>query len=321
MMQLHADSWVVAAVLRGDELIIPRGTTKLEAGDRVTVVGAAADFPTIVETFTSGESRFPTNFGRKVAVGLRDSEDLDTKIAEAISFVRTTAAEGLVVLHEDLESILDSGEREALSSLIDDVEERSDGIEVTFRHVSGDLEAALLALPDSESVGVIVTSLEAGTSLWARRRIASKLTKFAAAATPVLLARGRHPYAAVLVPARRTVAGEVAARAAIDVARTSAAALIGVSAVSPAFVSGQEAIDDARDSAAWLREEAAVQGVQVRRRVRRGNPVRVIEELAGTASLLVLSLPTRGGSLLRPGISGHLLGRVASSVLLVPRLP
>jgi len=321
LMQLHADSWVVAAVLRDDELIIPRGTTRLEAGDRVTVVGSAADFPTIVETFTSGESRFPTNFGRKVAVGLADADDLDTSVAEAISFVSTSAAEGLVVVHEDLESILDSGEREVMAKLITEVEEMAEGVELTFRPVGVDLETALLALPESESVGVLVTRLEGGTSLWARRRIAAKLTGFAAAATPVLLARGRQPYATVLVPARRTVAGEVAARAAIDVARTSSAALIGVSAVAPAFVTGQEAVDDARDSAAWLREEAAVQGVQVRRRVRRGNPVRVIEELSATASLLVLSLPTRGGSIWRPGISGHLLGRVASSVLLVPRLP
>ena len=179
----------------------------------------------------------------------------------------------------------------------------------------------MIALPESESVGIIVTKVDPGSSLWTRRRIAARMKRLAEANTPILLSRGRHPYSSVLVPARRTVAGEVAARAAIDVARTSSAALVGVSAVAPAFVSGQEAVEDARDSAAWLREEAAVQGVQVRRRVRRGNPVRVIEELATTASLLVISLPSRGFSIFRPGITGHLLARVQSSVLLVPRSP
>jgi len=317
--QLHADTWVIAAVLRGDELIIPKGTTKLEVGDRVTVVGAATDFPHIVETFTSGESRFPLSFGRKVAVILDSLEALDSEVAEAISLVRTSPAEGLVVLHRDLETISDAGERDGISKLLDELSIRAEGIEVTLRPVVGDLEAALLALPGTESVGIIATTLEPGTSLWARRRIANKMTRYAATGRPILLARGRHPYSGVLVPARRTVAGDSAARAAIDVARTSSAALIGVSAVAPAFVSGQEAVDSARESTAWLREEAAVQGVQVRRRVRRGNPVRVIEELAGTASLLVISLPARGISVIRPGIAGHLLGRVASSVLLVPR--
>lgn len=321
LRQLHADTWVIAAVLRGDELIIPKGTTKLEAGDRVTVVGAAADFTRIVNTFTSGESRFPINFGRKVAVALETPEDLEDKVAEAISVVRTTPAEGLVVLHRDPEQIHDAGDLDVLAKLLDEVDLRADGIELSLRPVAGDIEAALLAVPENESIGMLVTTLESGTSLWARRRIASKINRYGASETPVLLARARHPYAAVLVPARRTVAGEVAARAAIDIARTASAALIGVSAVAPAFVSGQEAVDDARDSAAWLREEAAVQGVQVRRRVRRGNPVRVIDELSATVSLLVLSLPTRGISLFRPGITGHLLGRVASSVLLVPRQP
>ncbi len=319
LRQLHADTWVIAAVLRGDELIIPKGTTKLEAGDRVTVVGAAADFPRIVKTFTSGESRFPINFGRKVAVTLESADDLDGKVAEAISVVRNTPAEGLVVLHKDPEKIVDAGEQDVLAKLLDELDLRADGVELSLRPVDGDLETALLALPESESVGMLVTTLEPGTSLLARRRIATRMTRYVATATPVLLARGRHPYAAVLVPARRTVAGEVAARAAIDIARTTSAALIGVSAVAPAFVSGQEAVEDARESAAWLREEAAVQGVQVRRRVRRGNPVRVIEELASTVSLLVISLPSRRISLLRPGITGHVLGRVASSVLLVPR--
>lgn len=319
LRQLHADTWVIAAVLRGDELIIPRGTTKLEAGDRVTVVGAAADFPRIVKTFTSGESRFPINFGRKVAVTLESSEDLEGKIAEAISFVRTTPAEGLVVLHADPANIHDAGALDVQAKLLDELDQRAEGIELSLRPVDGDLEAALIGIAENESVGLLVTTLEVGTGFLARRRIASKMTRYAAAATPVLLARERHPYAAVLVPARRTVAGESAARAAIDIARTGSAALIGVSAVAPAFAAGQEAIDDARESAVWLREEAAVQGVQVRRRVRRGNPVRVIEELSSTVSLLVLSLPMRGISLLRPGITGHLLGRVASSVLLVPR--
>ena len=319
LRQLHADTWVIAAVLRGDELIIPRGTTRLEAGDRVTVVGSAADFPRIVKTFTSGESRFPLNFGRKVAVALGGSEDLDGKVAEAIEVTRSTPAEGLVVVHEDLAEIHDVGERDVLEKLLDEVDVRADGIEVTRRPVTNDLEAALLALPESESVGMLVTTLEPGTSLWARRRITSKVKRFAASGAPVLLARGRQPYAAVLVPARRTVAGEVAARAAIDIARTTSAALVGVSAVAPAFATGNEAVVDARESAAWLREEAAVQGVQVRRRVRRGNPVRVIDELAATASLLVMSLPSRGTSFLRPGITGHTLARVSSSVLLVPR--
>ena len=77
-------------------------------------------------------------------------------------------------------------------------------------------------------------------------------------------------------------------------------------------------LENTDQAAGWLREEAAVQGVQVRRRLGRGNPVRVLEEMAGTASLVVLSLPELPASPLRPGIAGHVIRRVPASVLLVP---
>ncbi len=319
IQELHAGSWVIAAVLRGGELIIPKGPTRLEVGDRVTVVGAAAEFPRIVEVFTSGESRFPLNFGRKVGVVLDSADDFDLAVGEAIDLVRNTPAEGLVVLHRDPETVAGAGERDVLAALLEELKSRTDGLEMSARPVAGSLEDALVALPTAESIGMIVTTLEPGTSLWARRRIANKMKRYGAPGVPVLLARGRHPYASVLVPARRTVAGDSAARAAIDIARTSSASLVGVSVVAPAFASGQQAVDDARESTEWLREEAAVHSVQVRRRVRRGNPVRVIVDLAGAVSLLVISLPARGITTLRPDVAGHLLGRVGASVLLVPR--
>ncbi len=57
------------------------------------------------------------------------------------------------------------------------------------------------------------------------------------------------------------------------------------------------------------------------RRLRRGNPVRILEEFAATASLLVLAMPDLPLNPLLPGITGHLLPRVRSSVLLIPSRP
>ena len=50
-------SWVVGAILRGDDLIVPHGDTVLCVDDLVTVIGAGADFGDMVKTFTTGESR------------------------------------------------------------------------------------------------------------------------------------------------------------------------------------------------------------------------------------------------------------------------
>ena len=319
LLDLHAETWVIAAVLRGGRLIVPHGNTRLEAGDSVTVVGAASDFAAIVRTFTSGESRFPLSFGRKVAAALDGAADLDGAVSEAISFVRNTQAEQLIVTHRQLGPDGSQGEDEELAGMLEKLEARCEGVELELRPTGKSPLDALLELAGQESIGVLVVPAPRGGEMLGRLRTARVISRFGAAGVPVLLSRGRHPYSSIVVPARRTAAGELAGRAGVDISRTSGAALTGVGVVPPTFMAGSnEALEAARRSAAWLREEAAVQGVTVRRKLGRGNPVRVIEELADTASLVVLAMPRLRISPLRPGIVGHVIRRVESSVLLVP---
>jgi nucleotide-binding universal stress UspA family protein len=92
-----------------------------------------------------------------------------------------------------------------------------------------------------------------------------------------------------------------------------------VAVVAPAFAGGSDAaLEDARRAAAWLREEAAVQGVDVRRHLRRGNPIRVMHEMATEGGLLVIGMPQIPVSPWRLGVASHLVRGVDCSVLLVP---
>lgn len=316
LRDLHSETWVVAAVLRDGDLIVPHGETRLLAGDRVTVVGRATDFPTIVRTFTAGESRFPLNFGRKVAVVLDSFDDLDGPVSEALSCVRNTQAAGLLVVHRDLDR--DVGRSEPVAEMIDKLETRTEGVDVTYHPAPGDLDGAMIDVVATESVGILVVPAPRGGEVFGRFRTAKLLNRYGPAGVPILVSRGSHPYASVLVPARRTAAGEAAGRAGIDIARTSGATLTGVAVIPPAFVGDESDVDQAKQAAAWLRQEAAVQGIQPKRRVRRGNPVRVIEDAASNVSLIVLGMPALPARSLGPGIAGHVVRRAESSVLLVP---
>jgi trk system potassium uptake protein TrkA len=318
LRDLHSETWVVAAILRGSQLIVPHGSTRIESGDRVTVVGTAADFSRIVHTFTSGESRFPLNYGRKVIVGLDGGAGPAGVVSEAMSLVRNSQAEHLIVVHRDPGSVRDDALAAEVGQQLAQVQKHAEGVEVELRAVTTTVDDAVVALAGEESVGVVAVAAPEGGEVMGRLRVVRALRRYGRLDKPVLFCRGRHPYSSLLAPARRTPAGEAAGRAAIDLAVTGGGTLAGISVVPPAFVAGSDALEDARKAAAWLREEAAVQGVQVRRRIRRGNPVRVMEELAGGASLLVLAMPDGPLSAFRPGIVGHLLRRVATSVLLVP---
>lgn len=316
LADLHSETWIVAAVLRDGELIVPHGDTELRAGDRVTVVGAASDYATIVRTFTAGESRFPLNFGRKVAVALTTEADVDGPVAEALNLVRNSQAEGLLVVHRDPATVRDPSTGDEIGDLLDKLTARVEGVDVELVPVRGPGKELVLRATE-ESVGLVVVPAPAAGTLIGRFRCARTVNTYGAAGLPLLLSRGTHPYGSIVVPARRTPAGEAAGRAGIDLARSSGATLVGVAAVAPAFV-GEDDLDDARRAAAWLREEAAVQGVTVRRRIRRGNPVRIMEELAAEAGLLVLAMPDLPMNPFVPGVVGHLVQRVSCSVLLVP---
>ena len=87
LREIHSPLWIVAAVLRDGQLVVPHGDTLLLSGDRVTVVGAATDFSQVVRTFAGGVSRFPLGFGRKVVVPLGDVADRTSAVYEAAYFV------------------------------------------------------------------------------------------------------------------------------------------------------------------------------------------------------------------------------------------
>lgn len=317
LSELHARTWVIAAVLRGTQLIVPHGSTRLEPGDRVTVVGAAADYRAIVESFTAGVSTFPLRFGRRVAVAYT-GEASGPVVAEAARLVRDTMAEALTVVVSPT-AFGDTDEGADPTSVLGGLVGEVDFEVVTSAGSPGD---ELVQLAGSQSVGVIVVPRPDPASRGRRFRMARLLNTYGRAGkVPLLLARGTASYTEVLVPARRTASGDAAARAAIDLAGARGKELQGIAAVAPTFVATRtDTLEEALRAMAWLREEAAVHDVAVRRRVRRGNPVKVIADLTSPASLLVMGAPDPPVNALTLGITALVAGRVPASVLLVPTL-
>ena len=315
LSDLHSESWLIAAVLRDGQLIIPHGDTVLEAGDLVTVVGAATDYPMIVRSFTAGEASFPTEFGKQIAVPLRNEADLSGSVAEAIVMTRSSAAEALLILHPDPRS---DEEQAELDQLIDSVSEMAEGIELLTREVTGSPMRVFVEERAREGVGLLVARGPRGGGLVRRYRVARLIRRVAQTGLPALISRESHPYERVVVPARDTAPGRAAARAAIDLTAYIQSPLAAIAVIPPAFVTGSGAKDEAARAVGLIRDEAAVQGVGVAQELREGNPVREILDSLREHDLLILGIPERLPTLLTPGIAGHLLARAQVSVLLVP---
>ncbi|GMQ99117.1 MAG: hypothetical protein BMS9Abin17_1671 [Acidimicrobiia bacterium] len=317
LKEIHSELWVVAAILREGQLVVPHGNTRLLTGDRVTVVGSATDFTQVVRTFAGGVSRFPLNFGRKVVVPLANQTDRDKAVDEAAYFVRNSNAAGLIVVHRDVDGIKNRAEADAFQEIVDTVSAEELDVEVELRAVEGDLYKACVEVSSEESVGVIVVPLRERSLLRPFAKIPSILDSLSAAGVPVLLTRGDAAYTKLIAPARRTVAGDAAGRAAIDIAKRAGAKVLGVAVASPVFM-GADDLMEKKDATAWLRREAAVQEVDVERHVVRGNPVKVLSEATAHDTLLVVSMPTSPVSRVSPGTAVWAAARGEGSVLFVP---
>lgn len=315
LKELHSDSWLVAAVVRGEQFIVPHGSTVLQTGDLVTVVGGTADYSRIVRTFTAGEARFPLDFGKGVLVAVDAAADADAALGEALALTRHSSADEIIVVHR---AVPEDDESNEMSILFERVEAFAEGVDVRFHAVTGDPTRRVEAVIAEESVGVVVVPLP---EKMGRLRTVRLLRRTRGWERPVLFARGTYPYHRVVAPARETPAGLAAARAAIDIAGMSNAEVTAIAVVPPAFVAGSDSRDAAVRALTLMREEASVLDVPVRRLLRQGNPVRLMEATVGDAGgLLVLGRADRAPSIFTPGIVGHLLQRVPVSVLLVPAL-
>lgn len=318
LRDLDVARFLVAAVLREGRLIVPHGNTVLTEGDLVTVVGASADFSLIVRTFTAGEARFPVDFGKHVLVAVDGRSDVDGPLREAVGLVRNSNASGLMVVLRDPATARDDSQLAAVNSYREEIADIAEGIEVVEHLVSDMSSRAVDDAVSSESVGVVVLPAGDYGELLGRARVARLMERLRSIDRPVLLSRGTFGNGGIVAPARATPTGQAAARAAIDLAVYSRQPLTGVAVVSPSFLAGGDSKEEAQRAMQALREEAAAVGVRVRRRVRSGNPVRVIEELSDGAGLVVIGMPKGSISVRTPGITGHLIRRLRTSVLLVP---
>ncbi len=317
LKEIHSELWVIAAILRDGSLVVPHGNTRLLTGDRVTVVGSAADFAQVVRTFAGGVSRFPLNFGRKVVVPFASEADRNTAVKEAAYFVRNSNAVELLVVHRDPNEIKSQAEADELARLLETVNAEELGVEVDRRAVSGDPYRAGVAVATEENVGAIVVPLPRRSAVRPFARIPSILNALAPANVPVLLTRGDAKFKRIIAPARRTVSGDVAGRAAIDIAKRSGAKVVGVAVANPVFM-GTDDLKEKRSATAWLRREAAVQEVDVERHVVRGNPIKVLAQMTAPDTLLVVSMPSTPVSKFNPGIAVWAAARGEGSVLFVP---
>jgi Trk K+ transport system NAD-binding subunit len=310
LVDLGLHGWLIVAILRDGELIVPHGGTILAADDRVTVVGPASDHAAMVHVFTEGEARFPLAYGRRVGVALRAGAD--DLIGEARTFARLTAAEALTVVHP-ARARLDPAAVKELDRRIDELGAAGSGIE--FAEAAGEQVslADLGVLREREHLGCIVVPRPRGI-----RASLALLRRLAETGIPALLGAGTARYERIVIPARAGQGAWEAAWVALDLAAHNDMPIEALGASTPRFLVTDDDEPLVRSAIMRLRDEGSVRGVEVTGRIVRENPVRLFRDVPAT-DLLVLSYGDETGNLLRPSFTAAVAAEREGSLLVVPR--
>ncbi len=308
LMDLRPRRWLIGAIYRDDVLIVPHGDTRIEAGDRVLVIGEPDILPSIATLIGAGESEFPLHFGSRVA--LLGAAAHDQLLPEARYLIDNTAARVLKILVRPGE-----GNRAALAGALDGYA----AVEVV-EIARATRRADLAAITGQRDIGVVVVEPQP-LSFFARiGLVRSPLSLLLdRAGPPVLVARGSAPYRKVLLGLCELPFHMDAAQLAIDVARRLDAELRVAVVHHAELVVGEELRGQLETKRKEIVELAKMYNLRVAVDEIEDNPIDGLVALSGESDLLVLPYQRRRrSSLTRPDVGQNVIHQARCSVLVMP---
>lgn len=301
LRDLSPTRWRVAAVFRGDSLVLPTGDTTLQVDDRVLLVGDPAEMPDVAEHVRMGRPQFPHPFGPNV-VTLEVRGPDPALAAEAASLASRCCVERVL--------------RGLPPSPPDSRTPTVDGTEGTF-DLPGPRDPRLVQHLARREAGVVLTrpppgdpwAAFLGRPLW-DARLCDGL------AAPVIFARGKVPYRRILLPVSDSGMNLAGTELAIDLTRQHGASLSVLSVSLPPFLTGQGE-ETPHGEVGPIQRLCDLYGVPMEHRHRVGNPVRhILSEASGHDLVLMTRRRGRPDSWMNPDIALR-VGRQAPCSVMV----
>jgi len=306
---LHPRSWLVAAVYRGEQIIVPHGDTLLEPGDRVLLAGDPEIIPSIAGLIRGGESEFPLQHGTNVVMFCHPA--WERNIGEFAYLVGHTKAKGL-------DAISCRADERSVQALVAECADR--GIPCESTCDAGDSRVTLIAEVGRRDVGILVLPddpIGVLASLGIRRARIARIVSLLD--SPVVVSRGTFPYARILLVVSGHGFSHAAIRVAVDAARVFGAQLHVALVHEPEMVVGTDARKEVESRGREVDRIAEIYRLPLVRHVLEGNIVRAVVPLTDRFDLVVVPYRARRRAILvRPDAEANLIHRCKCSVMIVP---
>lgn len=309
LAELRPKRWLVGAVYRDGQLIVPHGDTTIQPGDKVLLIGDPSLLPSIASLIRSGESEFPLQYGSHV-VALCGPQ-VESVVAEAAYLIRETRA-------DLFELVACEGDETRLQRMTHLVEREQ--IPYEFSCSADGTLGSLAEEADRRDVGIMVVPHE---PLGFLRRIGLGRSRTARlidlVASPVLMTRNSFPYRKIMLVLAELPFHPAAAQVAIDLARMLRAELqLGV-VHQPDLVAGADLRNEVTERRREIENLAGMYHIEMKTVVMEGNPILEVEKASASVDLLVLPHRRgRRGFLTCPDVGQNLIHRAKCSVMVMP---
>ena len=305
---LRPQAWLLAAIYREGKLVVPHGTTEIQANDKCLLTGDPMVLPDIAEYFQRGSSEFPLQFGTRFAVLESKNEH---PFAEASYLLESTSATGLRVLSREknastLSVPTTDGSKDVSSYYVGPTWPKN------MLEVGDELDIATHIIPPPEVSVLQKYGLRSNPIL----KILEKTSE------PVLLSRGSFPYKRILLAVSPGLPSLRAAELAVALARMFESELTIVGANPAAMVAGEAFKPELEKALERGRGVASLYGLAAETEIVEGNPVRQICEKSGDFDLLVVAHRRDVKfSLMKPDVSKLIAIQARCSVMVLPYSP
>lgn len=266
--------YLVAAIYRHGDLVVPHGDTVIEVDDQVLLVGHPDALRAVAEYYRLGGAQFPHQFGHTVMVwdpdgtadpALYDEAGWVRTVTRTMDFLRVANPPAPAVTEEPFPVELGVPARQGR------------------RVPDAALEEVLSASP-----GLFVVP-PASQSLFRERGMGALRSLMDVAPSPVLIARGSHPYQRILVAVGASESSFLGLELAVDIARLLEASITAVHVSPPQFIGGESAAAAADRVAERVEQLGRLYDVPLEFERRQGNPIREVLALCAQSQLLVLA--------------------------------
>lgn len=261
--EIATRAFLVAAIYRDGDLVVPHGDTCVEAGDQVLLVGRPDTLRAIADYFRLGAAQFPRQFGHSIVLWNPDGDErVDAEAQQLVEASRCGRVYRVV-----------RGAQEG----------GTDGLELPLRNLLADPLAPMADV----SPGLFIMAPPKPGPFGRFGKLGPMGQLLDRARSPLLLARGTAPYERILVPVADSPTSWRGLELAVDIARTTGARITALHAAQPRYLAGRAGAERTRAVEDNVEQVARLYKLQFDVVVEEENPIRAAVGAAGAHDLVV----------------------------------